>query len=246
MPQRTYPIIAREGWPIVFAFLIVGSIISAGAIWLLGHAGWLVAVVSAALCAWCVWFFRDPERVVPKEKGLIVSPADGVVCFVGKGRPPRELGLDLNDSGGMLKISVFMNVFNVHVNRSPCAGIVRKIAYHRGKFLNASFDKASDVNERCSVVLDTREEFGTIVFVQIAGLVARRIICRAKEGDSLDRAERYGLIRFGSRVDVYLPPDVPPSVSVGQRTIAGETVLARVSTPSTSEKNVLELAGASG
>jgi phosphatidylserine decarboxylase len=217
--------VAREGWVIVAGFVVVAAGATWGAVAWLGSWGWIVGGVGAALCVWCVWFFRDPVRRVPADPNAVICPADGVVCQVGTGMPPAELGL--GSTGAMAKVCVFMNVFNVHVNRAPVAGKVVRVAHQMGKFLNAAYDKASDENERCSLVLE-REDGTTVVAVQIAGLVARRIICRAKVGDELGAGERYGLIRFGSRVDVYLPAGSEILTKVGEKVVAGETILARL------------------
>ncbi|MEH6475500.1 MAG: phosphatidylserine decarboxylase, partial [Sneathiella sp.] len=171
---------------------------------------------------WCVYFFRDPDRHVPTREGLIVSPADGVVQMIERSVPPEELGLG-NDP--LLRISVFLNVFNVHVNRVPLGGTVVKQVYRPGKFLNAALDKASDENERHAVHLRTKDG-KDIVFVQIAGLVARRIVCHLTDGQEVRSGERFGLIRFGSRTDIYLPDGVEPQVGVGQNMVGGETVIA--------------------
>jgi phosphatidylserine decarboxylase len=174
-----------------------------------------------------MWFFRDPARRIPQEPGLVISPADGVVCFAGPARPPPELKIDDATAAAMTRISVFMNVFNVHVNRSPADGVVTAVDYRPGKFFNASLDKASEDNERCSLRLrlpDGRD----LACVQIAGLVARRIICKIGPGAALRAGQRYGLIRFGSRVDVYLPPGVRPLLAVGDKSVAGETIIARL------------------
>lgn len=180
--------------------------------------GWLGVILTA----WCVYFFRDPDRLTPIRDGLLISPADGVVSLITEATPPPELGLG---EGARPRISVFMNVFNCHVNRSPISGTVTRTAYRPGLFLNADLDKASDDNERHSLVIDTAGGKSYVV-VQIAGLVARRIVNEVKDGDALQAGERFGLIRFGSRVDVYLEPGETPLVSVGQSMIAGETVLA--------------------
>lgn len=179
--------------------------------------GWLGVILTA----WCAYFFRDPDRLTPARDGLLISPADGVVSLITEAAPPPELGL-----GEMARprISIFMNVFNCHVNRSPVSGTVTRTAYRPGLFLNADLDKASDDNERHSLVIDTASGKSYVV-VQIAGLVARRIVNEVKDGDALQAGERFGLIRFGSRVDVYLEPGEAPLVSVGQTMIAGETVL---------------------
>ncbi len=180
--------------------------------------GW----IGVGLTVWCYYFFRDPKRTVPQREGLLVSPADGVVSLIERAVPPAELGMP---DVPLLRVSVFMNVFNCHVNRVPCSGIIKAIAYRPGKFFNASLDKASSDNERNSLRL-TLDGGAEIAVVQIAGLVARRIVCFATEGDRLETGERFGLIRFGSRVDVYLPEGVAPMVAVGQGCIAGETVIA--------------------
>ena len=207
-----YPI-NRAGWPFIAGFAVVTLIFFE--FW--APLGW----VGLILTLWCVYFFRDPPRTVPLRKGLMVSPADGRVTMIVPAVSPPELGMGADQ---MLRISIFLNVFNVHVNRVPIEGTVVKSAYHPGKFLSASMDKASDVNERAAVRLkmaDGRE----IAFVQIAGLVARRIITTLKDGQDVRTGERYGLIRFGSRLDIYLPRDAEPLVVVGQTAIGGETIL---------------------
>lgn len=183
--------------------------------------GW----IGVGLTVWCYYFFRDPERVTPDAQGLVISPADGVVSLIEPAVPPRELGLS---EEALTRVSVFMSVFNCHVNRAPVAGKVEKIAYKPGKFLNASLDKASEDNERNSLVI-RMEDDRILTVTQIAGLVARRIVNFTQEGAVLDRGERFGLIRFGSRLDIYLPEGVEPSVKIGQTMIAGETVIADLS-----------------
>lgn len=185
--------------------------------------GWIGVLATI----WCYYFFRDPERVTPARPGLVISPADGIVSLIEPAVPPGELGLP---DTPLIRVSVFMNVFNCHVNRTPAPGVVSAIAYRPGKFLNASLDKASSDNERMSLSL-TLDDGRTIAFVQIAGLVARRIVCFTKVGARLGAGDRFGLIRFGSRVDVYLPEGVEPLVSIGQSMIAGETVLAHLTPP---------------
>lgn len=180
--------------------------------------GW----IGLGLTIWCYYFFRDPERVTPARPGVIVSPADGIVSLIEPAVPPAELGLP---DAPLTRVSVFMSVFNCHVNRAPVAGVVRAVAYRPGKFLNASLDKASADNERNGIVIGM-EDGRDLAVVQIAGLVARRIVCFVREGESLARGERFGLIRFGSRLDVYLPKGVTPMVRVGQTMVAGETVIA--------------------
>ncbi|MCR9156668.1 MAG: phosphatidylserine decarboxylase [Rhodobacteraceae bacterium] len=183
--------------------------------------GW----IGVGLTVWCYYFFRDPERVTPDAPDLVISPADGVVSLIEPAVPPRELGLP---EEALTRVSVFMSVFNCHVNRAPVAGKVEKIAYKPGKFLNASLDKASEDNERNSLVIRMEDE-RILTVTQIAGLVARRIVSFTQEGAILDRGERFGLIRFGSRLDIYLPDGVEPSVKIGQTMIAGETVIADLS-----------------
>tara|TARA_R110002094_G_scaffold6586_6_gene15735 strand:- start:133 stop:831 length:699 start_codon:yes stop_codon:yes gene_type:complete len=182
----------------------------------------LLGWIGVILTLWCVYFFRDPERHVPTREGLIVSPADGVVQLIERAVPPEELGLG---SDARLRISIFLNVFNVHVNRAPIGGTVIRQVYRPGKFLNASLDKASEENERHAVHL--KDKAGNdIVFVQIAGLVARRIVCYLTDNQEIRTGERFGLIRFGSRTDIYLPDGVEPLVGVGQNMIGGETIIA--------------------
>lgn len=181
-----------------------------------------LGLMGAALTVWCFYFFRDPDRITPIRTGLVISPADGVVQMIGPAALPPELGMGAER---VTRVSVFMSVFDCHVNRAPIAGTVVKEEYTPGKFLNATLDKASDDNERQSLVIRTGDgkDFGV---VQIAGLVARRIRCDVREGQQLLTGQRFGMIRFGSRVDVYLPAGVEPLVAVGQKAIAGETVLA--------------------
>lgn len=204
----------REGWPFVALFAVVALLL--GQAW--APLGW----IGALLTCWCAWFFRDPDRVTPVRDGLVISPADGVVQLLGMAAPPKEL--DMGDEPRM-RISVFMSVFSVHINRIPVDGKVVKTAYQPGKFLDASLDKASADNERMSVRL-ARADGRELAFVQIAGLVARRIKCDLANGQEVKAGQRFGLIRFGSRVDVYLPDGVQPLVALGQSIIAGETVLA--------------------
>ena len=206
--------LAPEGAPII-GLLTVLSLCSAILDW------WPVTVPALLLLWFSVHFFRDPERVVPQEEGLAVSPADGRVVRMEKRNDPM--------SGEVrLCISIFMNIFSVHVNRSPVAGTVTGIRYLPGKFFNAALDKASTDNEQCQ--WQVRDDYGTSwTFVQIAGLIARRIVPHAEQGDMLKRGQRFGMIRFGSRVDVYLPADYTSSVSIGDQVFAGQTVLAKKS-----------------
>ena len=182
--------------------------------------GW----TGVGLTVWVYYFFRDPERVVPNDDGIMVSPADGIVLLLEPAVPPMELGLG---SEPMTRVSVFMSVFNCHVNRIPAAGRITTVAYHHGKFLNASLDKASEQNERNGITIELSDgrQYGV---VQIAGLVARRIMCWSDKGSDMQRGERFGLIRFGSRLDIYLPSGAEPTVQIGQTMIAGETILARL------------------
>lgn len=180
--------------------------------------GW----IGVGLTVWCYYFFRDPKRTTPMREGLLVSPADGVISLIEPAVPPAELGMG---DAALTRVSVFMNVFNCHVNRAPIEGTIAKISYRPGKFLNASLDKASVDNERNSLRI-TMADGRDIAVVQIAGLVARRIVCFADEGVHVNTGERFGLIRFGSRLDVYLPDGVQPLVCLGQGMIAGETVIA--------------------
>lgn len=206
--------IHREGWTFIAMFAVAALLL--GVLW--QPLGWL----GLLLTAWCAFFFRDPDRVTPIRPGLIISPADGLVQMIGLAVPPAELGMGPEPR---LRISVFMNVFDVHVNRAPTYGRIVRLAYRPGKFVNAALDKASEDNERMSLRMEL-DDGRDIAFVQVAGLVARRILCWATEGQSLRAGERFGMIRFGSRVDVFLPDGVQPLVACGQRTIAGETVLA--------------------
>jgi phosphatidylserine decarboxylase len=182
----------------------------------------ILAWLGAILTIWCTYFFRDPDRVTPVREGLIISPADGVVQSVTSAVPPPELEMGAK---ARPRVSIFMNVFDVHVNRIPADGEIVKLAYTPGKFLNADLDKASEDNERQAIRMKTREG-KDIAFVQIAGLVARRIVCHLENGQPVLAGERFGIIRFGSRVDVYLDEGMSPLVAVGQRSVAGETVLA--------------------
>jgi phosphatidylserine decarboxylase len=185
--------------------------------------GWLLL----GLTVWVAAFFRDPVRTTPQDPDLIVAPADGLVTMISKVPAPLELAGESGLSGEFTRVSIFMSVFDVHINRTPIAGTVRRIAYVPGKFLNADLDKASEDNERQHFLVE-REDGVKIGFTQIAGLVARRIMSFVKEGDRVLAGERIGLIRFGSRVDVFLPAGTGSQVLLGQRTIAGETVLGQI------------------
>jgi phosphatidylserine decarboxylase len=202
-----------------YRFIAIFAAVTAILFWF--NAG-VLTVVGALLTAWCAYFFRDPERVTPLRQGLVISPADGRISAVVETIPPVELDLPREP---VTRISIFMNVFDVHVNRSPIDASIRRIAYVPGLFINADLDKASIDNERQALTLE-RANGQLLGVVQIAGLVARRIVKFVNEGEHLSAGQRFGLIRFGSRVDVYLPPGARALVCVGQRAIAGETVLA--------------------
>jgi phosphatidylserine decarboxylase len=205
--------ITPEGYPFIGAFALASLIL----FWLWTPLGW----IGTVLTIWCALFFRDPPRVTPVREGLVVAPADGKVSMVTSVAPPHELGLGATP---LPRISIFMSVFDCHINRSPAAGQIEKIVYQPGKFFNADLDKASLDNERNSLVIAAGG--ARVAVVQIAGLVARRIVCFVRTGQSVAAGERFGMIRFGSRLDVYLPEGVAPLVAVGQTSIAGETVLA--------------------
>lgn len=216
-------------WPSVHPegrkFLLIAGIVTL-CFWLLGWEilGWLMLGVTV----WVAAFFRDPVRVTPTGADLIVAPADGLVTQIAEVPPPPEIaGLDGLANVPMLRVSIFMSVFDVHINRTPVAGVLRKLVYIPGKFLNADLDKASEENERQHFVVE-RPDGVRIGFTQIAGLVARRILPFVSMGAELTTGQRVGLIRFGSRVDVYLPAGTTPEVLLGQRTLAGETIVARI------------------
>lgn len=192
--------------------------------WLFGTYYEPLGWVGVVLTLWCVYFFRNPERVTPEGNQWVISPADGVVCNITEAAPPAELRMGEEP---LTRVSVFLNVFDVHINRIPSDGKITQLYYHPGKFLNAELDKASIHNERQCVVME-KSDGSKIIFVQIAGLVARRIVCELDEGQEVKAGEIFGLIRFGSRMDVYLPKGVNPLVVVGQRAVAGETVLANL------------------
>ena len=212
--------IAPEGYP--FIVLLAFSAIVFALI-----RCWPMATILTAATWFAGHFFRDPERVVPQNKDVAVSPADGKVIKIQPMADPL--------SGEMrVCVCVFMNVFDVHVNRAPVAGTIKRIAYYPGKFFNAALDKASTDNERCAYDVQSKE--GNFTVVQIAGLIARRIVCRAEEGDKVERGERFGLIRFGSRVDIYLPENYEPTVRIGQKVRAGESVIAQKAASAPEEK----------
>lgn len=211
--KKLINIIHREGWKFSAISLFVSLILLV--IWP------LLSFVSFLITFFILWFFRDPERNTPIAEGKIISPADGKVCLIDLSVPPEELQYGTEE---MQRVCIFMNVFNVHVNRVPFKGEIKKIIYKEGSFFNASLDKASEKNERNSIIITTENGI-EIVVVQIAGLIARRILSFVSNGDKLNSGERFGLIRFGSRVDVYLPKTFKPEVKVGDKTIAGETII---------------------
>jgi phosphatidylserine decarboxylase len=202
------------GYPFVGGFAAASLVL----FWLWPPLGWLGTIATL----WCAYFFRDPRRVTPVREGLVVAPADGRISQIANAVPPPELALGARP---LPRVSIFMSVFNCHINRSPVAGRIERVAYRAGKFLSADLDKASEDNERNAFVIATAAG-ARIVVVQIAGLVARRIVPFSREGEAVGAGQRIGMIRFGSRVDVYLPEGTRPLVAEGQTTLAGETVIA--------------------
>lgn len=224
-----FPIyIHPEGWRFIGIFALVSLVL----FYVAQPLGW----IGFVLTLWCAYFFRNPKRITPNQKGLIVSPADGIVCGIKKMVPPKEFGMGNTPH---FRISVFLNVFDVHVNRVPMAGKIVKSIYHAGHFFNAADEKASDHNERQVLVIEDSEKV-KIGVVQIAGLIARRILCEVTEGDKVETGSVYGLIRFGSRMDIYFPENTWPLVIEGQRVIGGETVLADVANGKTAQKSLRE------
>ena len=225
---------ASWGWPSIHPegrkFMLVAGALSLACAWMAWETlAWPLGVLVLGIAA----FFRDPRRVTPMGDNLVVAPADGLVTLIRQVDPPRELlqddgsGVPGLPAGPMTRISIFMSVFDVHINRAPIAGSVRRVVYLPGRFLNADLDKASEENERQHILIE-RADGRQIAFTQIAGLIARRIVPFVKPGDMIAAGQRVGLIRFGSRVDVYLPAGTEPKVLIGQKTIAGETVLAEL------------------
>jgi phosphatidylserine decarboxylase len=203
-----------QGYPFVGGAALVSLVLFS--VW--SPLGWIGTVAML----WCAYFFRDPPRVTPLREGIVVAPADGRVSRITNARPPPELGLA---DTALPRVSIFMSVFDCHVNRSPMSGRVERIAYHAGSFISADLDKASEANERNGLII-TAANGTRIGVVQIAGLIARRIVSFVREGVAIGAGERFGLIRFGSRVDVYLPEGVRPLVEEGQTAVAGETIIA--------------------
>jgi len=213
--------IHRAGWP----FIAASALVTLGLFLFFPPLAWIAVLITVFI----VFFFRDPERIVPVREGLAVSPADGLVSSVDQVAPPAELDMGTQ---AVTRISVFLSVFDVHINRVPCDGTITALIYHHGKFVNAALDKASEENER-QLVRMTLADGRHVAFVQIAGLIARRIICNLSDGQAVRAGERFGLIRFGSRTDIYLPAGVAPLVSKGQRMIGGETVMADLNSSET-------------
>jgi phosphatidylserine decarboxylase len=214
--RKFMPPIHREGYP----FIAIALVVSLGFFLLWEPLGWIGLIIAAYI----TYFFRDPIRRTPEDDRIVVSPADGIITAVDMAAPPPELGLGAEPRQ---RISVFLSVFNVHVNRVPIGGTISRVAYTPGKFLNADLDKASQYNERNSLVIDGR--MGQVAVVQIAGLIARRIVCWTEEGDFALPGARFGLIRFGSRLDVYLPAGATVQAAIGQTAVGGETVIADLS-----------------
>ena len=215
-------IIHREGYVFIISFAVVTFLLASFS----AALGWIGFVMTV----YCAYFFRNPDRFTPIEEGLIIGPADGVIQRITEASPPSELGLGEEE---MIRVSIFLNIFNVHVNRIPATGKILALHYNPGKFFNASFDKASIYNERQSVLMETEGQ--KIAFVQIAGMIARRIVCDVEEGNEVSAGARYGIIRFGSRLDVYLPLKTAILVTEGQTCIGGETIIADFKLKKTSE-----------
>lgn len=215
--KKIIPPIHKEG----YTFILIFAALAIFASMYVSFFGWVLFIMTG----WCVYFFRNPDRIVPVGNQYVVSPADGVVSKIEVCAPPAELNMG---DQARTRISIFLNVFNVHVNRVPATGVIKTLSYRPGKFINASLDKASVDNERQSVLM-TLEDGRDIVFIQIAGLIAKRIVCNLDEGQPVKAGERFGIIRFGSRMDIYLPDGVNPLVVPGQTMIGGETILADLS-----------------
>lgn len=211
------PSIHKEGYLFIGIFCAITAILFI----ISNTLGW----IGVILTIWCLCFFRDPDRSAPLIDDAIISPADGLVEKIAKAIPPKELDMGTEE---LTRISIFLSVFDVHVNRIPITGTVTHLHYHPGKFLSATLDKASDLNERQSILVETPKG-DKVAIVQIAGLIARRIVCNLDENQSVKAGERFGIIRFGSRVDVFLPKGVEPQVYLGQHMVGGETVVARLS-----------------
>lgn len=214
MQGSAWFVVHREGYAIILFAACVTFLLAV----MKPSLGWIALFMTLGLC----YFFRNPSRVSPTDSGLVLSPADGLVQSISCAFPPKELGLD--PSCEMQKVSIFLSVFDVHVNRVPASGQILKLAYNPGRFINASLDKASEYNERQSVLMQTASG-PQIAFVQIAGLIARRIVCDLKESQEVRAGQSFGIIKFGSRVDVYLPKATEILVAPGQRMVGGETII---------------------
>lgn len=225
----------KEWLPAIHEEGIIFSVIFGVIALILWHIASFLGIFGVVMTLWCLYFFRNPDRVTPTRPDLIISPADGVVQMIASMVPPKELEMGTKK---LTRVSVFMNVFNVHVNRIPIDGVLTSMHYVSGKFFNASLDKASEYNERQYFTV-TADDGLKVGFIQIAGLIARRIRCDVSVGDTLNAGQRFGLIRFGSRVDVFLPPEVVPLVIVGQKTIAGETVIADIKGTETARSGIV-------
>lgn len=224
--------IHKEGHIFVVIFSVVTFLLAS----INGSLGWIGFTASC----WCIYFFRNPDRLTPTLPNLVISPADGIIQSIVKVKLPSELQTSTGITEDMLRVSVFLNVMNVHVNRIPCDGKITNLHYHPGRFFNASLDKASIHNERQSVMMETTN--GTkVAFVQIAGLIARRIVCDLEEGNDVKAGVRFGIIRFGSRVDVYLPLETKLSVCQGQTVIGGETIIANLKSENSTKELKYEI-----
>lgn len=212
MQSSSWFVVHREGYAIILFAACVTFLLAV----MKPSLGWLALFVTLGLCC----FFRNPTRVSPTDESLVLSPADGIVQSISSAVPPKELGIEHE----MQRVSIFLSVFDVHVNRAPAAGEITKLSYNPGRFINASLDKASEYNERQSVLMQTASG-KQLAFVQIAGLIARRIVCDLKEGQKVEAGQSFGIIKFGSRMDVYLPKEVEVLVAPGQRMVGGETVI---------------------
>lgn len=222
------PPLHPAGVPFVAIFAVVSGLLT-----LIWHDFFWIGVI---LTGWCAFFFRDPARVTPLRDGLVVSPADGMVSLIQKVSLPSEFETD--DDKLYTRVSIFLNVFDVHIQRVPIAGKVKEVVYRPGKFINACLDKASEDNERSSVLIETKDG-KRFAFVQIAGLIARRIINDLRKDQEVQSGQRYGLIRFGSRLDLYLPEGVEPAVCVGQRTVGGETIIADLNSTESAREGIV-------
>lgn len=216
-------IIHKEGYIFIVSFAVVT--------FLLASFSNILGIIGGVATLWCIYFFRNPDRIVPINEKLVISPADGIVQAIVESKAPAELGLGDEE---MIRVSIFLNIFNVHVNRIPISSKVLALHYNPGRFFNASLDKASIHNERQSILLETKTGH-KIVCIQIAGLIARRIVCDLEEGAEVNAGDRYGIIRFGSRVDLYLPLKTAILVSEGQTCIGGETIIANLDIKKTLE-----------